>query len=107
MSPIAPAAWHRPETPPGTDWFGEEVRRILIDHFGAETTTQGGLSVRTSLSPVLQAAADKALAERTTAATAAAAALKAAQSEVELLAAEKSQVDATKSAMAAPAPRGP
>jgi penicillin-binding protein 1A len=60
-TPIAPAAFRRPETVAGADWFGEEVRRRLVERYGAETTTQGGLMVRTSLDPVLQAAADKAL----------------------------------------------
>nr|MCU0987092.1 transglycosylase domain-containing protein [Acetobacteraceae bacterium] len=41
--------------------FAEEVRRQLIDRFGEEATTQGGLTVRTSLDPVMQEAADRAL----------------------------------------------
>ncbi len=60
-TPVIPAAFRRPETVPGADWFAEEVRRHLIDKFGADTTTQGGLIVRTSLDPALQAAADRAL----------------------------------------------
>ena len=60
-SPIAPAAFRRPETVVGGEWFGEEVRRQMIDRFGADATTGGGFAVRTSLDPVLQAAADKAL----------------------------------------------
>ena len=60
-TPIQPAAFRRPETVSGADWFGEEVRRQMIDRFGADVTTGGGFSVRTSLDPVLQAAADKAL----------------------------------------------
>ena len=47
---------------PGADWFAEEVRRQLIDAVRRRTRPpQGGLMVRTSLDPVLQAAADKAL----------------------------------------------
>jgi penicillin-binding protein 1A len=60
-TPIDPAPFSRPETLPGADYFTEEVRRELIDKFGAEQTTQGGLVVHTSLDPTLQAAADKAL----------------------------------------------
>ncbi len=58
---IQPAAFRRPETVAGGEWFGEEVRRQLIDRFGADATTQGGYVVRTSLDPALQAAADEAL----------------------------------------------
>jgi len=59
--PIIPAQFRRPEPIQGADWFAEEVRRRLIDRFGADTTTQGGLMVRTSLNPTLQLAAEKAL----------------------------------------------
>ena len=45
------------------EWFAEEVRRQLIAHFGEEATTQGGLTVRTSLDPRLQESADRALRE--------------------------------------------
>ena len=58
---IKPAAFSRPETVAGADWFGEEVRRQMIARFGADATTQGGLTIRTSLDPVMQAAADTAL----------------------------------------------
>ena len=61
--PIVPAPFHRPELAAGTDWFSEEARRQLIDQFGADTTTQGGLVVRTSLNPTLQATADRVLRE--------------------------------------------
>ena len=57
--PIRPAAYRRPEIAAGSDWFAEEVRRNLVEKFGADTTTQGGLVVRTSFDPALQAAADK------------------------------------------------
>jgi penicillin-binding protein 1A len=60
-APIAPSSFHRPETLPGADYFAEEVRRWLVDTFGAERTTQGGLVVRTTLDPTLQIAADRAL----------------------------------------------
>ena len=60
-TPITPAEFHRPETVAGADYFAEEVRRQLVDRFGADVTTQGGLVVRTSLDPALQAYADKAL----------------------------------------------
>jgi penicillin-binding protein 1A len=54
-----PAQFHRPETVPGSAWFAEEVRRELVARFGPDTTTQGGLMVRTSLDPALQAAAER------------------------------------------------
>ena len=60
-TPIAPAQFRRPETVTGADYFAEEVRRELIDKFGADKTTQGGLVVRTTLDPALQPIADKAL----------------------------------------------
>jgi len=43
------------------DFFAEEVRRELVDRFGENRLYEGGLSVRTTLDPRLQKAADKAL----------------------------------------------
>jgi penicillin-binding protein 1A len=60
-TPVIPASFHRPEPIPGAEYFIEEVRRALIERFGQEMTTQGGLVVRTTLDPALQAAADRAL----------------------------------------------
>ena len=60
-TPIRPAAFRRPETVAGAEWFAEEVRRQMIDRYGADATTQGGFVIRTSLDPVLQTAADEAL----------------------------------------------
>jgi penicillin-binding protein 1A len=60
-TPLTPAPFRRPDAITGADYFTEEVRRTLLDHFGAEQTTQGGLVVRTTLDPALQAAADHAL----------------------------------------------
>ena len=57
---IVPIAFKRPQVVSDADWFAEEVRRQLIGQFGQDATTKG-LSVRTSLDPVLQAAADRAL----------------------------------------------
>jgi penicillin-binding protein 1A len=59
--PLNPAPFHRPDTVPGSEWFAEEVRRQLIDTFGAEATTQGGFSVSTSLNPTMQLEAERAL----------------------------------------------
>ncbi len=59
--PILPAAFHRPEIAPGSEWFAEEVRRQVIEQFGADPANNNGLTIRTSLDPVLQAAADTAL----------------------------------------------
>ena len=58
---IAPAPFRRPETVTGAEYFAEEVRRQLIDKYGADMTTQGGLVVRTTLDPALQATADRVL----------------------------------------------
>ena len=60
-TPIQPAAFRRQEPVTGGEWYAEEVRRQLIDHFGADVTTTGGYTIRTSLDPALQTAADKAL----------------------------------------------
>jgi penicillin-binding protein 1A len=43
------------------DYFAEEVRRELAARYGEEQLYQGGLSVRTTLAPRLQAIADKVL----------------------------------------------
>ena len=43
------------------DFFVEEVRRELIDRYGEDGLYEGGLSVRTTLDPRLQAIADDAL----------------------------------------------
>jgi penicillin-binding protein 1A len=61
QEPIVPVAFRRPQVVSDADWFAEDVRRQLIAQFGPDTTTEGGLSVRTSLDPVLQTAANKAL----------------------------------------------
>ena len=42
-------------------YFAEEVRRELLARYGEKALYEGGLSVRTSLDPRMQAAADKAL----------------------------------------------
>ncbi|MGB0670324.1 MAG: transglycosylase domain-containing protein, partial [Rhodospirillales bacterium] len=43
------------------DYFAEEVRKELAQRFGEEALYQGGLSVRATVDPKLQAIADKAL----------------------------------------------
>ena len=43
------------------DYFVEEVRRELVERHGEQFLYQGGLSIRTTVSPRLQAIADKAL----------------------------------------------
>lgn len=45
----------------GGEYFAEEVRRSLIDQFGSDSLYRGGLAVRTSLDPELQAIADRVL----------------------------------------------
>ena len=58
---IQPSLYRRPEPVPGAEWFAEDVRRRLVERFGPEATTQGGLMVRTSMDPLLQEAAEKSL----------------------------------------------
>jgi penicillin-binding protein 1A len=60
--PVTVRAGRLAETVPAA-WYAEEVRRQLVEKFGAEAATQGGLLVRTSLDPDLQVAADRALRE--------------------------------------------
>ncbi len=45
------------------DYFAEEVRRQLIERFTEKDVTEGGLMVRTSVDPVMQATATKTLRE--------------------------------------------
>ena len=45
----------------GGEFFAEEVRRRLVDQFGADALYRGGLAVRTSLDPKLQSIADRVL----------------------------------------------
>ena len=59
--PVVTGQFHRPEVVSGAEWFGEEVRRQMVDRFGADATVEGGLVVRTSLDPSLQATADQVL----------------------------------------------
>jgi len=58
---LVPNQYRKPDTVPGAEWFSEEVRRQLIERFGQDQTTEGGLIVHTSLDSDLQEAADKAL----------------------------------------------
>ncbi|MBO3759897.1 penicillin-binding protein 1A [Ciceribacter sp. L1K23] len=44
-----------------SDYFAEEVRRQIIEKYGDKALYEGGLSVRTSLDPVMQIKARKAL----------------------------------------------
>ena len=60
-TPIQQVAAKRPDIVTGADYFAEEVRRTLVDRYGADQTTQGGLVVRTSLDPALQLLAGKTL----------------------------------------------
>lgn len=52
----------RPETEfARADWFAEEVRRLLNQRYGDKGLYEGGLSVRATMDPGLQAAGEKAL----------------------------------------------
>ncbi|WP_233255943.1 penicillin-binding protein 1A [Falsiroseomonas bella] len=59
--PIVPRPSRRPDMVAVGQHFTEEVRRELVARFGADQTTMGGLVVRTSLEPTLQAEAERAL----------------------------------------------
>ncbi len=59
--PIVARPTRRPEMVPVGQHFTEEVRRELLARFGQEQTQGGGLVVRTSLDPALQAASEAAL----------------------------------------------
>ncbi len=59
--PLNPAPYSRLALVEGADWFAEEVRRQLIARFGPDRTSEGGLTVHTSLDPSLQHQADVAL----------------------------------------------
>ncbi|WP_249680585.1 penicillin-binding protein 1A [Roseococcus pinisoli] len=59
--PIQARPSRRPDVVPVGGHFTEEVRRELIQRFGQEQTQGGGLVVRTSLDPRLQAATEVAL----------------------------------------------
>ncbi|RAI55359.1 penicillin-binding protein 1A [Roseicella frigidaeris] len=59
--PIVPRLLRRPETLPVGQYFTEEVRRELLNRFGPEQTTMGGLVVRTSIEPALQQATEQVL----------------------------------------------
>ena len=61
LGPVVTGQFHRPDIVAGSEWFGEEVRRQMVDRFGADATTEGGLVVRTSLDPALQTTADQVL----------------------------------------------
>jgi penicillin-binding protein 1A len=59
--PITPRPSRRPDMIQVGQHFTEEVRRELIQRFGAEQTVMGGYVVRTSLDPALQAATERIL----------------------------------------------
>jgi penicillin-binding protein 1A len=60
--PITPRPTRRPPDMVAVgQHFTEEVRRELVSRFGADQTTMGGLVVRTSLDPALQAETERAL----------------------------------------------
>ena len=61
--PLVPLSFRRPGPVPGSEWYSEEVRRELVDRYGVDQTTQGGLVVQTSLDPALQQEATRDLRE--------------------------------------------
>ncbi|WBV43274.1 penicillin-binding protein 1A [Pseudoroseomonas cervicalis] len=61
QEPIVPRGRARPDMVAVGQYFTEEVRRELVTRFGQDQTTMGGLVVRTSMEPGLQAATEAAL----------------------------------------------
>ncbi len=59
--PLLPRAGGEPRTLPETGYFADAVKNALVQRFGADAASQGGLIVHTSLDPKLQEAATKAL----------------------------------------------
>jgi penicillin-binding protein 1A len=59
--PLVPARFSGPAPVPGAAWFTDAVHRALIQQFGQDETTEGGLMVRISMDPRLQEAAEKTL----------------------------------------------
>jgi penicillin-binding protein 1A len=59
--PLVPNRYRKPDMVSGAAWFAEEVRRRMVERFGEDQTTEGGLIVHTSLDSTLQSAADIAL----------------------------------------------
>ena len=52
-----------PEEKFDSPWFAEEIRRELLERYGDAALYGGGMSVRATIDPTLQALADQALAE--------------------------------------------
>jgi penicillin-binding protein 1A len=59
--PLMPAKFQAAAPVPGSAWFTEAVKSTLIQQFGQDETTEGGLMVRISMDPKLQAEAEKAV----------------------------------------------
>ena len=59
--PLSTDAYRPAALVPQAEWFAGEVRRQLIDRFGQDQASEGGLIVHTSFEPALQLAADEAL----------------------------------------------
>ncbi len=59
--PVVPTAYHKPDLVAGADYFDQEVKRQLVDKFGADQANQGGLVVHTSYDAATQALADRSL----------------------------------------------
>lgn len=59
--PLIVISGRAPEEKVSAPWFAEEIRRELQSRYGEQDLYGGGMSVRATIDPVLQAAADKAL----------------------------------------------
>jgi penicillin-binding protein 1A len=58
---LMPAKFQAAAPVPGSGWFTEAVHSTLIQQFGQDETTEGGLIVRISMDPKLQAEAETAV----------------------------------------------
>ncbi|QCE33157.1 PBP1A family penicillin-binding protein [Acetobacteraceae bacterium] len=59
--PIDPVKTSRSGPMRDGEWFSEEVRRVLINHYGEKQALEGGLDIHTSLDPAIQKATTMAL----------------------------------------------
>jgi len=59
--PVMPTKFQAAKPVPGFNWFTEAVHSTLIQQFGQDETTEGGLMVRISMDPTLQAEAETAV----------------------------------------------
>lgn len=59
--PLVAKSRYTPSAVHNSEYFSEEVRRTIIDHYGEEALGKGGLAVRTTVDPTYQDAATQSL----------------------------------------------